>query len=125
MDCLRSRTRLSGHRFQPDICQSPNWCTPQQIEEAMLVSTEARLRALKIGLLIMAGIAQLAIIPTDRLPNYRPGDIPDDAPTGRLKSNWANTTRRGEGPTQGEQQWMRSIVEGRCRVCLAALSLPG
>ncbi|WP_028348582.1 MFS transporter [Bradyrhizobium murdochi] len=56
--------------------------TPQQVEEAVRVNTEARLRALKIGLLIMAGLALLAIIPAGRLPNYLPGEIPSDAPTG-------------------------------------------
>ncbi|WP_249144694.1 MFS transporter [Bradyrhizobium lablabi] len=52
--------------------------TPQQVEEAVQVNTEARLRALKIGLLIMAGLALIAIIPAGRLPNYRPGEIPAD-----------------------------------------------
>ncbi|MCC8963190.1 MFS transporter [Bradyrhizobium sp. Pear76] len=52
--------------------------TPQQVEEAVRVNTEARLRALKIGLLIMAGLALLAVIPAGHLPNYRPGEIPDD-----------------------------------------------
>ena len=53
----------------------------------MRVNTEARLRALKIGLLIMAGLALLAIIPAGRLPNYLPGEIPSDAPTGnRVRS---------------------------------------
>ncbi|WP_175068369.1 MFS transporter [Bradyrhizobium uaiense] len=52
--------------------------TPQQVEEAIRVNTEARLRALKIGLLIMAGLALLAVIPAGHLPNYRPGEIPDD-----------------------------------------------
>lgn len=52
--------------------------TPQQVEEAVRVNTEARLRALKIGLLLMAGLALLAIIPAGRLPNYLPGDIPSD-----------------------------------------------
>src|SRR5262249_33843557 len=50
--------------------------SPQQVEEAVRVNTEARLRALKIGLLIMAGLALLAIIPAGGLPNYRPGEIP-------------------------------------------------
>jgi MFS family permease len=54
----------------------------QQVDEAVRVNTEARLRALKIGLLIMAGLALLAIIPAGRLPTYRPGEIPGDAPTG-------------------------------------------
>jgi predicted MFS family arabinose efflux permease len=51
---------------------------PAQVAEAVRVNTEARLRALKIGLLIMAGLAFLSILPASRLPNYRPGEIPDD-----------------------------------------------
>jgi hypothetical protein len=37
--------------------------TTEQVAEAVRVNTEARLRALKIGLLIMAGLALLTIIP--------------------------------------------------------------
>jgi hypothetical protein len=48
----------------------------QQIEEGVRVNTEARLRALKIGLLVMAGLALLTVVPAGRLPNYRPGEIP-------------------------------------------------
>ncbi len=58
--------------------------TPQQVEEAVQVNTEARLRALKIGLLIMAGLAMLAIFPASRLPNYRPGEIPSDRGHGSI-----------------------------------------
>jgi len=52
--------------------------TPQQVEEAVRVNTDARLRALKIGLLVMAGLALLTIIPAGKLPKYVPGEIPDD-----------------------------------------------
>jgi hypothetical protein len=52
--------------------------TPAQVEEAVRINTEARLRALKIGLLVLAGLALLSIIPAGRLPNYVPGDIPED-----------------------------------------------
>ena len=47
-----------------------------QIAEAIRVNEEARTRALKIGLLLMAGVAFLAIMPAGRLPDYKPGDIP-------------------------------------------------
>jgi predicted MFS family arabinose efflux permease len=50
---------------------------PDQVAEAVRVNTEARLQALKIGLLIMAFVAALAIIPASRLPAYRPGEMPD------------------------------------------------
>lgn len=52
--------------------------TPEVVQEAVRVNTEARLRALKIGLLIMAFIAMLAIVPAGRLPNYKPEEIPDE-----------------------------------------------
>jgi predicted MFS family arabinose efflux permease len=51
--------------------------SPEQKAEALRVNTAARLQALKIGLLIMAGLAFLAILPAGRLPNYRPGEIPE------------------------------------------------
>nr|WP_314069928.1 MFS transporter [uncultured Roseococcus sp.] len=56
--------------------------TPAQAAEAVRVNSEARLRALKIGLLLMAAFAALAMIPASRLPAYRPGEIPD-GPTPR------------------------------------------
>ncbi len=54
--------------------------TPAQVAEAMRINTEARLRALKIGLLLMSGLALLAILPAGRLPGYVPGRVPDPAP---------------------------------------------
>lgn len=51
--------------------------TPEQKAEAVRINAEARLQALKIGLLIMAGLALLAILPAGRLPAYRPGEIPE------------------------------------------------
>lgn len=57
--------------------------TPAQVAEAVRVNTEARLIALKIGLLLLAGVALLAIIPAGRLPNYVPGEVPSDQPPRR------------------------------------------
>jgi predicted MFS family arabinose efflux permease len=57
--------------------------TPQQVAEAVRINTESRLRALKIGLLIMAGIALLTIFPAGQLPNYIPGESPDNQPRDR------------------------------------------
>jgi len=54
--------------------------TPAQVEEAVRVNAEARLRALKLGLLIMAALAFVTIIPAGRLPSYRPGELPADPP---------------------------------------------
>lgn len=49
----------------------------EQVAEALRVNSEARLQALKIGLLLMAAIALLAILPAGRLPDFLPGEIPD------------------------------------------------
>jgi hypothetical protein len=57
--------------------------TPAQVAEAVRVNTEARLRALKIGLLVMAGLAFLTIFPASGLPNYRPGELPAEPPSQR------------------------------------------
>ncbi|HEY0220399.1 MAG TPA: MFS transporter [Afipia sp.] len=57
--------------------------TPVQVVEAVRINTESRLRALKIGFLIMSGIALLAIFPAGQLPNYIPGEVPDPSPQPR------------------------------------------
>ncbi|RTL50200.1 MAG: MFS transporter [Bradyrhizobiaceae bacterium] len=59
--------------------------TPVQVAEAVRVNTESRLQALKIGLLLMAGIAMLAIFPAGQLPNYIPGEVPDPSPRPHVK----------------------------------------
>ncbi|GAB19310.1 putative major facilitator superfamily transporter [Gordonia effusa NBRC 100432] len=50
--------------------------TPTQIDAAVEVNEDARLRTLKFGLLILAAISATAILPASRLPNYRRGQIP-------------------------------------------------
>lgn len=46
--------------------------------EAVRINTEARLRALKFGLLIMATISLFAIFPASHLPRYKPEELPAD-----------------------------------------------
>lgn len=65
---------ISNDRLQTVLAGTT--ATPQQVAEAVRVNTEARLRALKIGLLIMAGLAILTIIPAGRLPDYHPEEMP-------------------------------------------------
>lgn len=57
--------------------------TPEQVIAAVEINTNARLLALKIGLLIMAGLAMLAIIPAGRLPGYKPLELPANMPAPR------------------------------------------
>lgn len=51
--------------------------TQSQTDEFVRINEEARLSALRAGLLVLAGISALAIVPAARLPRYRPGEIPD------------------------------------------------
>jgi uncharacterized membrane protein YraQ (UPF0718 family) len=78
---LDNVTFVSNDRLQSVMERTS--ATPAQVEEAVRVNTEARLRALKIGLLIMAALAFLAILPAGRLPNYVPGEVPSDQPPRR------------------------------------------
>jgi hypothetical protein len=57
--------------------------THEQNAEALRVNADSRLRALKIGLLIMAALALITIIPAGLLPNYLPGEVPSDQPSGK------------------------------------------
>ncbi|WP_407520473.1 MFS transporter [Methylobacterium oryzisoli] len=75
---LDNITFVSNDRLRT-VMEGTN-ATPEQVEEAIRVNVEARLRALKIGFLIMAALALLSIIPAGRLPPYRPGEIPSDRP---------------------------------------------
>ena len=74
---------ISNDRLQT-VLESTT-ASPAQVAEAVRINTDARLRALKIGLVIMAGIAMLAIIPAQRLPNFIPGEVPDPSPMRRGK----------------------------------------
>jgi hypothetical protein len=72
---LDSVNFISNDRLQAVL--EGTTASPAQVAEAVRINTDARLRALKIGLVIMAGIAMLAIIPAQRLPNFVPGEVPD------------------------------------------------
>ncbi len=75
---LDSVNFISNDRLQTVL--EGTTASPAQIAEAVRINTDARLRALKIGLVIMAGIAMLAIIPAQRLPNFIPGELADPSP---------------------------------------------
>jgi len=78
---LDSINFISNDRLQEILAGTT--ANPAQVAEAVRVNTEARLRALKIGLLVMAGLAFITIIPASRLPNYRPGELPAGPPPQR------------------------------------------
>ncbi|MFG3100830.1 MFS transporter [Streptomyces sp. NPDC048182] len=54
--------------------------TPEQIDDAVRINSDARLRALKIGLLAFAAVSALAIVPVRNLPAFDPREIPDPKP---------------------------------------------
>lgn len=72
---LDSITFVSNDQLETVI--NATSATPEQKAEALRINTESRLLALKIGFLIMAGLALISILPAGRLPNYRPGEIPE------------------------------------------------
>jgi len=74
---LDNITFISNDRLQTVMERTT--ASPAQVAEAVRVNTTVRLRALKIGLIVMAGIALLAILPAGQLPNFIPGEIPDPA----------------------------------------------
>ena len=72
---LDSINFVSNDRLESALAQTD--ATPEQKAEALQVNTDARLRALKLGLLLMAGLALLSIVPAGWLPAYKPGEVPD------------------------------------------------
>ncbi|MGD8165641.1 MFS transporter [Herbiconiux sp. P16] len=68
-----------------EVLSTTTDATDAQVAAAVAVNTAARLSALKLGLLIMAGVSALAIFPASRLPRYRPHEIPDPAPVERSR----------------------------------------
>ena len=72
---LDSINFVSNDRLETVLAQTD--ATPEQKAEALQVNTDARLRALKLGLLLMAGLALLSIVPAGWLPAYKPGEVPD------------------------------------------------
>ena len=61
-------------RLLPDLGYS---ATPAQVAQLVSINADSRLRALQIGLLVLAGVSAIGILPVSRLPRYRPGEIPE------------------------------------------------
>jgi MFS family permease len=56
--------------------------TSAQVDEALHINADARIRALKTGFLVLSGLALLALFPCRWLPTYKPGEIPIARPSG-------------------------------------------
>ncbi|QAY61629.1 MFS transporter [Microbacterium protaetiae] len=55
-----------------------------QVDAAVEVNEQSRLSALRLGLLILAGVSAIAIVPASRLPKFKPGEVPESVATGDL-----------------------------------------
>ena len=54
--------------------------TTEQVDEAVRINEDGRLRALKASFLILAAISLLAIFPAAGLPKYNPAEVPSTIP---------------------------------------------
>jgi predicted MFS family arabinose efflux permease len=73
---------VSNDRLREVLARSS--ATPEQVEEAIRINTDARLQALKVTFFVFSVIALLALLPARALPDYIPGDAsrkPGDAPS--------------------------------------------
>ncbi|MEL4318556.1 MFS transporter [Leifsonia sp. YIM 134122] len=77
---LDSTNFVSNDRLEEVLDETD--ATPAQVDAAVALNEEARLSALRSGLLILAGVSLLAIVPASRLPKYRPQEIPESVATG-------------------------------------------
>ena len=48
---------------------------PEQVDEAVAINAEARLRALRATFFLLAALSLLALIPSTGLPDYKPGEL--------------------------------------------------
>ena len=50
--------------------------TPVQIDAALEINADARVRALKVTFLLLTCVGLLAFVPAGRLPDYKPDEVP-------------------------------------------------
>ena len=67
---------LSNERLAERLKQTT--ASPEQIEQGLAVNEAARLRALQVAFFFFFLLALLSIFPCGRLPDYRPGEIPEE-----------------------------------------------
>jgi MFS family permease len=71
---LDSVTFVSNDRLLEMMSRTS--ATPEQVEAALQINSDARLRALKLTFLLLTGLGLLAFVPAGRLPGRMPGDAP-------------------------------------------------
>jgi MFS family permease len=67
---------ITNAQLEGVLSQSTD-ATPAQVEAAVALNADARLRALNISLLGLAAISLLAIVPAGRMPGRMKGDLPE------------------------------------------------
>lgn len=67
---------LSNERLAERLKQTT--ASPEQIEQGLAVNEAARLRALQVAFFVLGSLALLSIFPCGCLPDYRPGEIPEE-----------------------------------------------
>jgi MFS family permease len=76
---LISKVDLDNVRFVSNDrlleMMSRTTATADQVDAALQVNSDARLRALKLTFLLLACLCLLAFVPAGRLPNRRPGEV--------------------------------------------------
>ncbi|KAF2418144.1 MFS transporter [Microbacterium sp. B35-30] len=85
---LDSVNFVSNDRLEATLTEQTD-ATAEQVDAAVALNEEARLSALKIGLLILSGVSALAIVPASRLPKFRPGELPESVGTGAVSGSAA------------------------------------
>ena len=73
---------VSNDRLKDILAETD--ATTEQVDAAVALNEDARLRALRFGLLLLAGVSALAIVPASRLPKYRPHEVPESVATGEV-----------------------------------------
>ena len=77
---LKDQVNLTNLNFFSDVQLqerlAETTATPEHLEEALRINSDARVRALKTGFLILTGLALMAMLPCLWLPHYRRGEIP-------------------------------------------------
>jgi MFS family permease len=87
---LISKVDLDNVRFVSNDrlleMMSRTTATADQVEAALQVNADARLRALKLTFLLLTGLCLLAFAPAGRLPDGKPGETPGAPATSRRAS---------------------------------------
>ena len=71
---LDSVTFVSNDRLLEMMSRTS--ATAEQVEAALEINADARLRALKLTFLLLTGLGLLAFVPAGRLSGQKPDDVP-------------------------------------------------